>query len=294
MYFPEKQLYFCIFLYSLMARKIVLIWTILGLIFIVANYHFLEQKQLIKAQSEITIFTLDALASMHAKMILWENGVVTLKNTKKLSENEKNLLKNAHIVVDIVPLEQSSISSQLQAYQGTYVTIPALSREEILHSPDDLTRQIELIRNAVVAKDKAHPGYYYDNAGNYIHLINNLYETIQNRLSKYHKARFITLGGNFDAFVEKFWLKEYHLKKYLNVREFVSEKWIQELLKKENIRHIFVSFPMTDTDVRSLEQKYNITIYRLPQIEEDLSGWWYLRYLEKVSDKFIQAFDTYD
>jgi hypothetical protein len=51
---------------------------------------------------------------------------------------------------------------------------------------------------------------------------------------------------------------------------------------------------MTDSDVRSLEQKYGVTIYRLPQIEEDLSGWWYLRYLEKVSDQFIHAFDTYD
>lgn len=294
MYFPEKQLYFCIFLYSLMARKIVLIWTILGLIFIVANYHFLEQKQLIKAQNEITIFTLDALASIHAKMILWENGVVTLKDTKKLSENEKNALQNAHVVVDIYPIEKSSISSELQSYKGTYVTLPPLSEEEILHNPDILSHQIELIRDAVVTQDKAHPGYYYDNAGNYIHLINNLYETIENRLSKYHKARFITLGGNFDNFVEKFWLKEYHFKKYSNTREFVSEKWIQDLLKKENIRHIFVSFPMTDADVRSLEQKYNITIYRLPQIEEDLSGWWYLRYLEKVSNKFIQAFDTYD
>jgi ABC-type Zn uptake system ZnuABC Zn-binding protein ZnuA len=129
---------------------------------------------------------------------------VTLKNTKKLSENEKNLLRNAHIVVDTVPLGQSSISSELQSYQGTYVTIPSLSKEEILHSPDTLSQQIELIRDAIVAKDNAHPGYYYDNAGNYIHLINNLYETIQNRLSKYHKARFITLGGNFDTFVEKF------------------------------------------------------------------------------------------
>lgn len=294
MYFPEKQLYFWIFLYSFMARKIVLIWTILGLFFIILNYHFLGQKQPVKEQNEITIFTLDTLANIHAKMILWENGTVIFGSSKKLSEKEKNIIHDSDIIIDTLPLNESNLSPLLQSYRGTYLTIPMLPRTEILQNNTSIVQQIELIRDAIVSKDRNHPGYYYDNAGGYIHLIENLYESIQNRLWKYHKSKFITLGGDFESFVEKFWLKEYHFKRYDTIKDFTSEKWIKDMLKKENINHVFVFFPLADWEVRHLEKTYNVSVYRLPQIEEDTSGWWYLRYLEKVSDQFVRAFDTYD
>lgn len=53
-----------------MARKIILFGTLLGLIFVTSNYHFLTQKQPENAEKEITIFTLNTLAGIHAKMIL--------------------------------------------------------------------------------------------------------------------------------------------------------------------------------------------------------------------------------
>lgn len=51
---------------------------------------------------------------------------------------------------------------------------------------------------------------------------------------------------------------------------------------------------MNDYEVRNIEKTYSVTLYRLPQIEEDTSAWGYLRYLEKVADQFVRAFDTYD
>lgn len=51
---------------------------------------------------------------------------------------------------------------------------------------------------------------------------------------------------------------------------------------------------MVDAEVRKLENLYHVTVYRLPQIQEDTSAWGYLRYVEKVADQFVRAFDTYD
>lgn len=274
-----------------MARKIVLFWTILGLIFVIANYHFLEQKQPEKAQKEITIFTLDTLAEIHAKMILWNRWTVTaLGSSKKLTEAQKK----ADIIIDTTTLEKSVIHWEIQQYTWTYIAIPELSTIEILHETETLSKQINSIRDGIVEKDTWHPGYYYDSAGNYLHLIESLYETIQTRLSKYHKAKFVTLGGDFDNFIEKFWLVDYHTKHYKTLSDFMKNGSFKELTKTEKINHIFVFFPMTDPEVRKIENLYHVTVYRLPQIEEDTSAWGYLRYVEKVADQFVRAFDTYD
>ena len=212
-----------------MARKIVLFWTILGLVFVIANYHFLEQKQPEKAKKEITIFTLDTLTGIHAKMILWERGVVTIAKSKKLSETEKTALKNSDIFIDSVALSDSPLSQELQNYHWTYVSIPELSMNEVLHKNEALSEQITWIRDAVVSNDKTRPGYYYDNAWNYTHLIDTLYESIQNRLSKYHKTKFITIGGDFDYFTEKFWLTEYQTH---STNQF---KTVSQNTKKQNL-----------------------------------------------------------
>lgn len=46
--------------------------------------------------------------------------------------------------------------------------------------------------------------------------------------------------------------------------------------------------------VDMLKKKFGIRIYVLPKIEEDTSGWGYLRFIEKRINTFIQAFDTFD
>lgn len=277
-----------------MARKIVLFWTILGLIFVIANYHFLEQKQPENAQKKITIFTLNTLAWTHAKMILWDRGSVTISSPEKSRGTQKNLIKDSSIIIDTTSLEESSLKWELQDYKWTYLTIPSLPAHEVLYRSEDLKSQITWIRDAIVDQDKTNPGYYYDSAGNYIHLIESLYETIHNRLGKYHKAKFITLWGNFNTFTERFWLSGYHTKQYNTLQDLQKDKWLKDAIKNEKINHLFVFFTMSDAEVKNIEKTYHITIYRLPQITEDTSAWWYLRYVEKVADQFVRAFDTYD
>lgn len=277
-----------------MARKIVLFWTILGLIFVIANYHFLGQKQPENAQKKITIFTLDTLIWIHTKMILWDRGSVVIGSLKNIKDMQKNLIKNSDIIIDTVPLDQSQLNKNLQDYKWTYVTVTWLPVGQILYNNDVLSWQITWIRDTLVEKDKTNPGYYYDSTGNYIHLIENLYESIQNRLSKYHKVSFITLWSWFDAFVEKFWLSKHKAREYNSIKDFLKDKWLKDALKKENIKHIFVSLPLTDSEIKNIEKNYHVSVYKIPPIEEDTSAWWYLRFVEKVADQFVRAFDTYD
>lgn len=277
-----------------MARKIILFGTFLGLIFVISNYYFLTQKQPENAEKEITIFTLNTLAGIHAKMILWDNGIVTLGTAEKLSEKEKALMRDSDIVIDVVPIEQSPMNWELQGYRWLYVMIPALPKEKIFHTPDTLSEQIDSIRDIFIDRDPRRQGYYYDNAGNYTHLLQTLNESTQTRFWKYHKVKFVTIGAGFESFTAFFWLSDYHFKNYINVWSFVSDKSIKDSLKSQEIKHVFVSLPLSDMQVKDLEKRYHVTVYRLPHIEEDTSSWGYLRYVEKISDEFVRAFDTYD
>ena len=89
-------------------------------------------------------------------------------------------------------------------------------------------------------------------------------------------------------------MTEYQAKKYNSLRDFINDASLKDFIKNGNVNHVFVFFGMTDYKVKNIEKTYHVTIYRLPSVEEDTSAWWYLRYLEKVADQFVRAFDTYD
>lgn len=74
----------------------------------------------------------------------------------------------------------------------------------------------------------------------------------------------------------------------------MSDRGSKDFLQKNHIQHIFVYAPIEDWEIRNIEKKYLVTVYRIAHLEEDTSGWGYLRYVEKIMNDFVRAFDTYD
>lgn len=50
-------------------------------------------------------------------MILGENGIVTLESTENITEKQKNLIKNANIIIETASFEESKLKSVLQEYK---------------------------------------------------------------------------------------------------------------------------------------------------------------------------------
>lgn len=167
------------------------------------NYSFFTQKEPLKAQKEITIFTLNSLVGIHAKMITGNSGIIKIASGK-MNHEEKNSLKQSDIIIDSVPLDKSSLNKEIQSYQGLYIAIPNLPREQILYENKAIQNQVEIIRDALSEKNPDQRGYYYDNAGNYMQLLQDTLTALSSRIQKYHSLPFITVGGDFNTFIQTF------------------------------------------------------------------------------------------
>lgn len=55
----------------------------------------------------------------------------------------------------------------------------------------DVISEIEKIRNTLSELDPVNTGSYYDNAGVYIHLLQDTYSKLNLRLTEYNKVPFV-------------------------------------------------------------------------------------------------------
>ena len=277
-----------------MSRKIVFLSLFLGVILLCSSCSLLEKNQTEKEQKQLTIFTPDILLGIHAKMITGDNGKVTIATNQKLSPDELLLLQHSNIVLETTTISESKFSNELQNYKGLYVNIESFADEQIMFPTSYIYRQIELIRNTLSEADPYHRGYYYDNAGGYVHLLEEMNKRLAGRINEYHHTPFITIWGNFDTFIEIFGLAKYHVKHYNTLKDFIEEKGVKDFLRSKGIKNVFIHTPLRDYEIRDLEKKYQVVVYNLPFLKEDTSGWGYLRHVEKIMNDFVRAFDTYD
>ncbi len=143
--------------------------------------------------------------------------------------------------------------------------------------------------------DPENTWFYYDNAGTYIHLLNDTYSKLNKRLDEYNKLPFITIGADMSDFLKDFWLQKYkikHLEKPSDTNTLLEK--ITTTQKKHPVTIIFTDTPLSKETKEALKKKYNIITYTLARIEEDTSNWWYLRFIEKRINTFVEAYDTYD
>lgn len=143
--------------------------------------------------------------------------------------------------------------------------------------------------------DPENTWFYYDNAGTYIHLLSDTYSKLNKRLDEYNKLPFITIGADMSDFLKDFWLQKYeiqHLEKPSDTNTLLEK--ITTIQKKRPVTIIFTDTPLSKETQEALKKKYNIITYTLAKIEEDTSNWWYLRFIEKRINTFVEAYDTYD
>jgi ABC-type Zn uptake system ZnuABC Zn-binding protein ZnuA len=64
--------------------------------------------------------------------------------------------------------------------------------------------QIETIRNTLSEIDPQNKGIYFDNAGNYIYLLNNTQARLLDRINQYQSIPYMTVGVGLDYFIDIF------------------------------------------------------------------------------------------
>lgn len=279
-----------------MAKKTIILGNILLILLVIAVYSFSGGNQPKKRQNEITIFTLEPLLGIHAKMITGDDKNIYIANDKKLSKTELTQLNESNIILSSKLISESEIGKELQSYRWLYITIP--NKDSVntkTHSPALLTSQIELIRDTLSDVTPSLRGYYYDNAGNYIHLINNTLGGLKVRIDNYTPTSFITIGDNLSNFLQILGIEGYRAKNYPNPAEFLADKTAWDLLKEKNINYIFITGGATDSDMKKIRSNYpNVILYQTPSLEADTSRYGYIRFAEKLMNDFVAAFDTYD
>lgn len=223
--------------------------------------------------------------------------VVTFNDRKKnLSNADKELLYWSDIIISDTSLEKNKLISTLQGYKGTYLNAGKPEIVKGILSEKDEVAHIMAIRDAFSEINTNKRGIYYDNAGTYIHLLEDTYTKLQERIHAYNQSQFIILGQNLDNFITDFWLTKYDAGKIFI--EWKSENEIlSEIISAEKTKKIWIIFVDPDTSkslLSDIKNKTRMQIYTLPRLEEDTSGWWYIRYVEKMINIFVSAFDTYD
>jgi hypothetical protein len=81
---------------------------------------------------------------------------------------------------------------------------------------------------------------------------------------------------------------------YNTLDELITQNEVPIFLEENNVQSLFTSIPVSQKQAQILHEKYNITTYQLPSIEDDTSRWGYIRFAGKIMNDFVAAFDTYD
>jgi ABC-type Zn uptake system ZnuABC Zn-binding protein ZnuA len=276
-----------------MTKKTLILGNLLLILWLIFAYTFSSKNTVEKLPNEITIFTREPLLGIHAKMITGDDTNIYISVGKNLSREELAKLNESTIILSSKTLSESDMAQELQSYKWLYITIP--TEESKTHSINMLTGQIWLIRDTLSDVTPSHRWFYYDNAGNYIHLLNTTLTWFRTRIDKYKPLPFITVGDNLTNFLETLGIEKYRTKHYSTPDEFLSDKKIGELLEEGNINYVFVSGTTNDTELKKLQQKYPLLItYHVPDLQADTSRWGYIRFSEKMMNDFVAAFDTYD
>lgn len=222
--------------------------------------------------------------------------VVSLRKNTAPSSPEKELIYDAGIIMSDFPIAGSPLEKILQKYTGTYLNIAEWeSKRQSPAKLEEVISDIQKIRNTLWEMDPKNVWFYYDNAGTYIHLLQDTYNKLTKRLNEYNKTPFIIIGDDMTDFLGNFWLEKYVLWYFKNYDDLDSlvEK-ISRLQKKQPVRIIFSEIPPSKEIISIFKKKLNITIYTLASVDEDTSNWWYLRFIEKRINTFVEAYDTYD
>lgn len=278
-----------------MNKKVLILANILIILALIFVYTFLTKNPPENTQNEITIFTREPLLGIHAKMITASGEYIYIATDEKLSKNDIAEFNKSSIILSSKPISESDMGRELQSYKWLYITIPSDISKTKTHSTEALSAQIELVRDTLSDVNPSLRWFYYDNAGNYIHLLNTTLASFKTRIEKLKPTNFVTIGDNLNNFLQGIGIANYRVKNYENLNSLFLDKEWQDLISAKSVNYIFTSTPINEIDAKKVLKKYpNITIYQIPDIADDTSRWGYIRFSEKMMNDFVAAFDTYD
>lgn len=136
-----------------MTKKTLILGNLILIFLLLYWFNFSQEKPVIKEQKEITIFTLDPLITIHAKMISGNNDEIKNTSNKKLTKLDIAHVESADIVFGGKTFETSSLQ-KIEKYRNHYVTIPLIVESpNSTYSLIELQTQIETIRDALAEKN---------------------------------------------------------------------------------------------------------------------------------------------
>lgn len=278
-----------------MNKKVLILANILIILSLIFVYTFLTKNPPENTQNEITIFTREPLLGIHAKMITASDENIYIAKAGKLSKNDIDEFNTSSIILSSKPISESDMGRELQSYKWLYITIPSDTSKTKTHSAEALSAQIELVRDTLSDVNPSLRWFYYDNAGNYIHLINTTLTSFKTRIEKLKPTNFITIGDNLNNFLQGIGIANYRVKNYESLSSFLLDRDAPELMKEKSVKYIFATNTPNEGEIKKIRKKYpDITVYLTPELKDDTSRWGYIRFSEKMMNDFVAAFDTYD
>lgn len=256
-------------------------------------------KILSTQHQKLPVVATNETLAIHAKMIAKDDVFVVIINEKKyLSNAERELILNSDIIISDTALEKSKIWSVLQNYKGTYLNVwwNNEANSSSIASKTNEIDHITAIRDALSEINPNKKWTYYDNAGTYIQTLGDTYTKLYDRIRGYNHSNFIIVWKNIHDFLTDFGLEKYNMGT-LETTEKTNQVIWEEVLSMLQIKNTWIIFTDSDSTrqiLTPLLKKTHAQIYIFPQIEEDTSEWWYIRYIEKMMNVFVSAFDTYD
>jgi ABC-type Zn uptake system ZnuABC Zn-binding protein ZnuA len=241
------------------------------------------------------------VASIHTKMIVGEHATISPVNQwsakNELSKVEQDLVNSADIIITTGNSRDAMLEKILQEYHGTRLRLPTAGTDQEVTKINETIGQIDAIRDTVTELDPKNRWYYYDQAGNYQNNIQETYRKLQSRINEYNQQPYLLFGKNMDVFLSDFWLQKNKIgdypNNYLGEDSKARTKELQKIIKEKNITIAFVT-TKTNKNITTFLKNSWVTVYTLSDIWEDTSGWWYIRYIEKLINAYLTAFNSYD
>lgn len=242
-------------------------------------------------EPKIPIVATDELIWIHARMIAKNRAfVVTIDTDTTITKKEKEILHDSSMIISDIELAKSSFDKILKKYEWRYIDIGTRAINQQPTKLEETIIEIEKIRDAFVNLDPKNKWMYYDSAGSYIHTLRETYKRLEQRLSEYNKKAYILVGYEPSIFLEDFWLSQYkkwHIKTYKDTSDLINQI---NTLREKNTVDIIISDEILPKQIKNL----GMFIYYFPELEDDVSGWGYIRFIQKMVSTFVSAYDTYD
>ena len=161
----------------------------------------------------------------------------------KLVYQDQKQIDGADIIITQDMPRDFSLSTVSQIFRGTHLTMIDNLHQQIISPLSETLANIHTIRDTVAEIDPMNHGTYFDNAGNYENILQNIYKVLQQRIDEYNKKPFLIFGDHMGVFLEEFGLSQYITATFPQTfEEDAREALFAEIEKQIERKSITIAF----------------------------------------------------